>query len=130
MFLFTLLACEKESRILTMDEAVKRAEKIIKKYPARAWYASKNILEAGTVLHYSQFGISFDEPGMMQEYTSPDYNAWLVMLGEDFSGLQPDFKCLHIFINAETGRTEQVWLDGQAIVEWGSDPFSRHKYPN
>ena len=121
----TLVACEKDSCVLSMDEAVKKVEKIIKKYPNRAWYVSKSILEPETMIHYSRSGRLWERPELIHEYTSPNYRAWLVMLDEDYSGLNPDYNCLHLFINAETGKVEQVWLEGQAIVEWGSDPFSR-----
>ncbi len=122
--LVALTACQKDSFPLTIDSAIKRAEKILKQYPGRDWYASKNIVAPETVLQYSQFGKLWDDPRMIHEYVSPNYRAWLVMLAEDSSFESAD-ECLHIFIDAYTGDYSQVWLKGQVIVEWGSTPFSR-----
>lgn len=130
MTLVALTACQKESFPLTMDAAIKKVEKIIKQYPNRGWYASKNTLEPRAILQYSQFGNHWDFPEAIHEFTAPDYRAWLVMLAEDFSGTTPNFDCLHLFINVETGKVEQVWLKGQAIVEWGSTPSSRAMQSN
>lgn len=127
MIAITMVACEKESHILTMDEAREKAEKIIKKYPNRTWYISESILEPRTVIHYCSFGFvpKEDSERVLHEYVTPDYRAWLVMLSEDASGPYLDTRCLHVFVNAETGKCEEVWLDGQAIVEWGDDAISR-----
>lgn len=126
--IIAIVACEKESQILTMDEAVKKVEKIIKKYPDRGWYASKNIIEPNTVLQYSKYGMIWDHSELMHEYVSPGYKAWLIVLGEEISSSSfESYDCLHLFVNASTGKYEQVWLDGRVILEWGSDPYSRSK---
>lgn len=125
MTLAALTACQKEESFpLTMDAAIKKVEKIIKQYPNRDWFASKDIIEPGTVLKYSQFGKLWDNPELIHEYTSPNYRAWLVMIATDpaFDGTD---ECLHLFVNADTGEYTEVWLKGQAIVEWGSTPYSR-----
>ena len=120
-----LYACQKDTFPLTMDGAIKKVEKIIEKYPDRDWYASKNPISPSTVLQYSSLGVVWDRPELMNEYVSPPYKAWLIVLAEDPSGGPDSEECLHLFVDADTGKVEQVWLHGRVIVEWGSDPFSR-----
>ena len=127
--LLALTACQKESFPLTMDAAIKKVHKIIKQYPSREWYASKSIIAPETVLQYSQFGKLWDDPGMIHEYVSPNYRAWLVVIGQDESINSAD-ECLHLFIDADTGKYTEVWLKGMAIVEWGSTPFYRAMQSN
>lgn len=124
MTLVALIACQKESFPLTMDAAIKKVEKVIKQYPNRDWFASKDIIEPGTVLKYSKFGQLWDDPELIHEYVSPNYRAWLVVIVMDPSVNGTD-ESLHLFVDADTGNFTEVWLKGQAIVEWGSTPFSR-----
>lgn len=127
--LVALTACQKDSFPLSMDTAIKKVEKIIKKYPGRDWYASKSIIAPETVLQYSQFGKLWDDPEMIHEYVSPNYRAWLVVIMSD-SSINGTDECLHLFVDADTGNYTEVWLKGQAIVEWGSTPFSRAMQAN
>ncbi len=127
--LVALTACQKDSFPLTMDTAIKKVEKILKQYPNRDWYASKSIIAPGTVLQYSQFGKLWDDPEMIHEYVSPNFRAWLVVIVSD-SSLHGTDECLHLFIDADTGNYSEVWLKGQAIVEWGSTPYSRAMQSN
>ena len=129
MTLVALTACQKDSFPLTMDTAIKKVEKIIKQYPGRDWYASKSIIAPETVLQYSQFGKLWDDPEMIHEYVSPNYRAWLVVIMSD-SSINGTDECLHLFVDADTGNYTEVWLKGQAIVEWGSTPFSRAMQAN
>lgn len=129
MTLVALTACQKDSFPLTMDTAIKKVEKIIKKYPGRDWYASKSIIAPETVLQYSQFGKLWDDPEMIHEYVSPNYRAWLVVIMSD-SSINGTDECLHLFVDADTGNYTEVWLKGQAIVEWGSTPYSRAMQSN
>lgn len=129
MTLVALTACQKDSFPLTMDTAIKKAEKIIKQYPGRDWYASKSIIAPETVLQYSQFGKLWDDPEMIHEYVSPNYRAWLVVIMSD-SSINGTDECLHLFVDADTGNYTEVWLKGQAIVEWGSTPYSRAMQSN
>lgn len=124
MTLVALTACQKETFPLTMDAAIKKVEKVIKQYPNRDWFASKSIIEPGTVLKYSKFGQLWDDPELIHEYVSPNYRAWLVVIVMDPSINGTD-ECLHLFVDADTGNYTEVWLKGQVIVEWGSTPFSR-----
>ena len=127
--LVALTACQKDSFPLSMDTAIKKVEKIIKKYPGWDWYASKSIIAPDTVLQYSQFGKLWDDPEMIHEYVSPNYRAWLVVIMSD-SSINGTDECLHLFVDADTGNYTEVWLKGQAIVEWGSTPFSRAMQAN
>ncbi len=127
--LVALTACQKDSFPLSMDTAIKKVEKIIKKYPGRDWYASKSIIAPETVLQYSQFGKLWDDPEMIHEYVSPNYRAWLVVIMSD-SSINGTDECLHLFVDADTGNYTEVWLKGQAIVEWGSTPYSRAMQSN
>jgi hypothetical protein len=127
--LLALTACQKDSFPLSMDTAIKKVEKIIKKYPGRDWYASKSIIAPETVLQYSQFGKLWDDPEMIHEYVSPNYRAWLVVIMSD-SSINGTDECLHLFVDADTGNYTEVWLKGQAIVEWGSTPYSRAMQSN
>lgn len=127
--LAALTACQKESFPLTMDAAIKKVEKIIKQHPNSDWYASKSIIEPGTVLKYSDWGKLWDDPEMIHEYVSPNYRAWLVMITQDLSVNGTD-ECLHLFVDADTGNYTEVWLKGQAIVDWGSTPYSRAMQSN
>ena len=120
-----LYACQKDTFPLTMDGAIKKVEKIIEKYPDRDWYASEYPISPRTVLQYSSLGVVWDRPELMNEYVSPPYKAWLIVLAEDPYGGPDSEKCLHLFVDADTGKVEQIWLNGRVIVEWGSDPFSR-----
>lgn len=129
MTLVALTACQKDSFPLTMDAAIKKVEKVIKQYPNRDWFASKSIIEPGTVLKYSKFGQLWDDPELIHEYVSPNYRAWLVVIVMDPSVNGTD-ECLHLFVDADTGDYTEVWLKGQAIVEWGSTPFSRAAQSN
>ena len=129
MTLAALTACQKDSFPLTMDAAIKKVEKVIKQYPNRDWFASKSIIEPGTVLKYSKFGQLWDDPELIHEYVSPNYRAWLVVIVMDPSVNGTD-ECLHLFVDADTGNYTEVWLKGQAIVEWGSTPFSRAAQSN
>lgn len=129
MTLVALTACQKDSFPLTMDTAIKKVEKIIKQYPGRDWYASKSIIAPETVLQYSQFGKLWDDPEMIHEYVSPNYRAWLVVIMSD-SSINGTDECLHLFVDADTGNYTEVWLKGQAIVEWGSTPYSRAMQSN
>ena len=129
MTLVALTACQKDSFPLTMDTAIKKVEKIIKQYPSRDWYASKSIIAPETVLQYSQFGKLWDDPEMIHEYVSPNYRAWLVVIMSD-SSINGTDECLHLFVDADTGNYTKVWLKGQAIVEWGSTPYSRAMQSN
>ena len=124
MTLVALTACQKESFPLTMDAAIKKVEKIIKQHPKSDWFASKDIIEPGTVLKYSEFGVLWEDPEEIHEYVSPNYRAWLVMITQDISVTGTD-ESLHLFIDSDTGNYTEVWLKGQVIVEWGSTPFSR-----
>ena len=128
--LVALTACQKDSFPLTMDTAIKKVEKIIKQYPSRDWYASKSIIAPETVLQYSQFGKLWDDPEMIHEYVSPNYRAWLVVIAEDNNFDSAPNECLHLFIDADTGKYSEVWLKGMAIVEWGSTPYSRAMQSN
>lgn len=119
-----LSACQKESFPQTMDSAVKKVEKIINQYPGRDWYASKGMIEPETVLRYSPFGKDWDNPELVREYVSPPFRAWLIMIAGDGSIDSTD-ECLHLFVDADSGNYTQTWLKGQAIVEWGSTPYSR-----
>ena len=130
MTLVALTACQKDSFPLTMDAAIKKVEKVIKQYPNRDWFASKSIIEPGTVLKYSKFGQLWDDPELIHEYVSPNYRAWLVVIATDESYDSSPDECLHLFIDADTGNYTEVWLKGQAIVEWGSTPFSRAAQSN
>ena len=130
MTLVALTACQKDSFPLTMDAAIKKVEKVIKQYPNRDWFASKSIIEPGTVLKYSKFGQLWDDPELIHEYVSPNYRAWLVVIATDESYDSSPDECLHLFIDADTGNFTEVWLKGQAIVEWGSTPFSRAAQSN
>ena len=125
MTLVALTACQKDSFPLTMGAAIKKVEKVIKQYPNRDWFASKSIIEPGTVLKYSKFGQLWDDPELIHEYVSPNYRAWLVVIATDESYDSSPDECLHLFIDADTGNYTEKWLKGQAIVEWGSTPFSR-----
>ena len=129
MTLVALTACQKDSFPLTMGTAIKKVEKIIKQYPGRDWYASKSIIAPETVLQYSQFGKLWDDPEMIHEYVSPNYRAWLVVIMSD-SSINGTDECLHLFVDADTGNYTEVWLKGQAIVEWGSTPYSRAMQSN
>lgn len=129
MTLVALTACKKDSFPLTMDTAIKKVEKIIKQYPGRDWYASKSIIAPETVLQYSQFGKLWDDPEMIHEYVSPNYRAWLVVIMSN-SSINGTDECLHLFVDADTGNYTEVWLKGQAIVEWGSTPYSRAMQSN
>lgn len=126
MLVVAMTACQKETYPLTMEAAIKKAEKVIRRYPNCDWYASKNVLEPCTTLLYSKFGILWDRPELINEYVSPNFRAWLVAIVEIETDIAsaPE-KCLHLFIDADTGHYEEVWLKGMAIVEWGSTPFSR-----
>ena len=130
MTLVALTACQKDSFPLTMDAAIKKVEKVIKQYPNRDWFASKSIIEPGTVLKYSKFGQLWDDPELIHEYVSPNYRAWLVVIATDESYDSSPDECLHLFVDADTGNYTEVWLKGQAIVEWGSTPFSRAAQSN
>lgn len=130
MTLAALTACQKDSFPLTMDAAIKKVEKVIKQYPNRDWFASKSIIEPGTVLKYSKFGQLWDDPELIHEYVSPNYRAWLVVIATDESYDSSPDECLHLFIDADTGIYTEKWLKGQAIVEWGSTPFSRAAQSN
>jgi hypothetical protein len=130
MTLVALTACQKDSFPLTMDAAIKKVEKVIKQYPHRDWFASKSIIEPGTVLKYSKFGQLWDDPELIHEYVSPNYRAWLVVIATDESYDSSPDECLHLFIDADTGNYTEKWLKGQAIVEWGSTPFSRAAQSN
>ena len=130
MTLVALTACQKDSFPLTMDAAIKKVEKVIKQYPNRDWFASKSIIEPGTVLKYSTFGQLWDDPELIHEYVSPNYRAWLVVIATDESYDSSPDECLHLFIDADTGNYTEKWLKGQAIVEWGSTPFSRAAQSN
>ena len=130
MTLVALTACQKDSFPLTMDAAIKKVEKVIKQYPNRDWFASKSIIEPGTVLKYSKFGQLWDDPELIHEYVSPNYRAWLVVIATDESYDSSPDECLHLFVDADTGNYTEVWLKGQAIVEWGSTPFSRASQSN
>lgn len=122
LLVIAMTACQKETYPLTMEAAIKKAEKVIKRYPNWDWYASKNVLEPSTAFQYSKFGILWDRPELIHEHVSPNYRAWLVAIVE--VSANPE-KCLHLFIDAETGHYDEVWLKGMAIVEWGSTPYSR-----
>ena len=124
MTLAALTACQKESFPLTMDAAIKKVEKIIMQHPKSDWFASKDIIEPGTVLKYSEFGVLWEDPEEIHEYVSPNYRAWLVMITQDISVTGTD-ESLHLFVDADTGNYTEVWLKGQVIVEWGSTPSSR-----
>ena len=128
MTLVALTACQKDSFPLTMDAAIKKVEKVIKQYPNRDWFASKSIIEPGTVLKYSKFGQLWDDPELIHEYVSPNYRAWLVVIATDESYDSSPDECLHLFIDA--GNYTEKWLKGQAIVKWGSTPFSRAAQSN
>jgi len=121
-----LSACQKETFPLTMEDAIMKVSNIIDKYPDRDWYASKYPLEPATALQYSFLGVVYDRPALMHDYVSPGYRAWLIVLAEDQSGGPDSEDCLHLFVNADSGKVEQVWLHGRVIVEWGSDPYSRY----
>ena len=127
--LVALTACQKDSFPLTMDAAIKKVEKVIKQYPGSDWYASKSIIAPETVLQYSEFGKLWDDPEMIHEYVSPNYRAWLVVIVSD-SSIHGTEECLHLFVDADTGNNSEVWLKGQAIVEWGSTPYSRAMQSN
>lgn len=124
MTLVALTACQKDSFPLTMDAAIKKVEKVIKQYPNSDWFASKDIIEPGSILKYSYSGVLWEDPEEIHEYVSPNYRAWLVMITQDISVTGTD-ESLHLFVDADTGNYTEKWLKGQAIVEWGSTPFSR-----
>ena len=126
LLLFGVNACQKDTFPLTMDMAIEKVEGVISQYPGRDWFASRDIIEPGTVLNYSLFGVIWDDPEMISQYVSPNFRAWLVMIAEN-SSIDSAEDCLHLFVDVDTGNYTQVWLKGRAIVEWGSTPDSRAK---
>lgn len=132
MAVVAMISCEKESESfpLTMDGAVAKVEKVMKKYSGCNWYASKNIIEPSTVIQYSFNGkVSEDSPDAVHDYISPDFRSWLVMLDmvknpNELLGVVQGR--LWIFVNVDTGEYEEDWVDGMPVIEWGSDPVSRY----
>ena len=78
LLLFGVNACQKDTFPLTMDMAIEKVEGVISQYPGRDWFASRDIIEPGTVLNYSLFGVIWDDPEMISQYVSPNFRAWLV----------------------------------------------------
>ena len=109
---------------------------LIDKYAVdgRTWYVSKDQIPANTVLKYGPLGVYDPDSEYCGTIESPEFDAWLLVIGDDPCLNGPSFDQLHLFINPDTGAYKEMHVAGMVSgVEWddsfdksyeGPSPFS------
>ena len=109
---------------------------LIDKYAidGRTWFVSKNLIPANTVLKYGPLGVYDPDSEYCGTIESPEFDAWLLVIGDDPCLNGPSFNQLHLFINPDTGAYKEMHVAGMVSgVEWddsfdksyeGPSPFS------
>ena len=116
------ITSQSDSIIISKWDALKIVEPITSKYPDRWVDISNDVISANTRIAYNPLG-HIREIDDLSYYTSPDNDAWLLVLEGDLSimGTQP---ITHIFVNAVTGKYDTVELNGRAIVDWDTSRYN------
>lgn len=97
-------------------DALEIVEPITSKYPDRWVYISNEIIPAGSLISYNMLGHT-REVDKQSFYTSPDFDAWLLMIEEDLS-IMGQQNVLHLFVDVNSGEVFSKELAGRAIVDW------------
>ena len=109
---------------------------LIDKYAidGRTWFVSKNLIPANTVLKYGPLGVYDPNSEYCGTIESPEFDAWLLVIGDDPRLNGPSLNQLHLFINPDTGAYKEMHVAGMVSgIEWddsfdksyeGPSPFS------
>ncbi|MBR5956370.1 MAG: hypothetical protein IK022_07510 [Bacteroidales bacterium] len=130
--LLSLVSCEKkepgneENYNITAAEAVEIVTPILDKYSEeqRFWLISKDPIPANTTLKYGQFGYYDPHSEYCGKFKSPNYKAWLIMIGPDARINGSVYGTVNLFVDVNTGEYEEIRADGQiSDIEWDRSFF-------
>ena len=130
--LLSLVSCEKkapcheEDYNITAAEAVEIVTPILDKYSEehRFWLISKDPIPANTTLKYGQFGYYDPDSEYCGKFKSPNYKAWLIMIGPDARINGSVYGTVNLFVDVNTGEYEEICADGQVSgIEWDESFF-------
>ena len=130
--LLSLVSCEKkapcheEDYNITAAEAVEIVTPILDKYSEehRFWLISKDPIPANTTLKYGQFGYYDPHSEFCGKFKSPNYKAWLIMIGPDARINGSVYGTVNLFVDVNTGEYEEIRADGQiSDIEWDRSFF-------
>ena len=125
------ISCQKEPSCdydfpLSQTDAVKVVKSITNKYQDRDLFISKEIIRSASVLKYSELG------GPSESYstlTSPGFDAWLIVICPDRNVNGP-CEQIHLFVNVNNAKYEQIKVEGQVIVEWDESYYTFKSTPD
>lgn len=132
LLLLSLASCEKkepgneENYNITAAEAVEIVTPILDKYSEeqRFWLISKNPIPANTTLKYGQFGYYDPHSEYCGKFKSPNYKAWLIMIGPDARINGSVYGTVNLFVDVNTGEYEEIRADGEiSDIEWDRSFF-------
>ena len=130
--LLSLVSCEKkapcheEDYNITAAEAVEIVTPILDKYSEehRFWLISKDPIPAKTTLKYGPFGMYDPSSENCGKFRSPNYKAWLIMIGPDSRINGYVAGTVNLFVDVNTGEYEEIRADGQiSDIEWDQSFF-------
>ena len=130
--LLSLVSCEKkapcheEDYNITAAEAVEIVTPILDKYSEehRFWLISKDPIPAKTTLKYGPFGMYDPSSENCGKFKSPNYKAWLIMIGPDSRINGYVAGTVNLFVDVNTGEYEEIRADGQiSDIEWDQSFF-------
>ena len=132
LLLLSLVSCEKkapcheEDYNITAAEAVEIVTPILDKYSEeqRFWLISKDPIPANTTLKYGQVGYYDPHSESCGKFKSPNYKAWLIMIGPDARINGSVYGTVNLFVDVNTGEYEEIRADGQiSDIEWDRSFF-------
>ena len=127
LLLLSLASCEKkepgneENYNITAAEAVEIVGPILDKYSEehRFWLISKSPIPANTTLKYGPFGMYDPSSENCGKFKSPNYKAWLIMIGPDARINGYVAGTVNLFVDVNTGKYEDFCVDGEISgIEW------------
>ena len=130
--LLSLVSCEKkapcheEDYNITAAEAVEIVTPILDKYSEehRFWLISKDPIPAKTTLKYGPFGMYDPSSENCGKFKSPNYKAWLIMIGPDSRINGYVAGTVNLFVDVNTGKFEDFCVDGEISgIEWDQSFF-------
>ena len=100
---------------ITAAEAVEIVGPILDKYSGkyRPWFISKDPIPAKTTLKYGPLGMYDPSSEDCGKFKSPNYKAWLIMIGPDARINGYVAGTVNLFVDVNTGKYEDFCVDGQ-----------------
>ena len=116
------LFTRRDTVTINKEEALKIVEPFMDKYPDRWIDISNDFIPASTKIAFNALGHK-REVDDLSYFTSPDFDAWLLVIEGDLSIMSPQI-LTHIFVNVDTGEYVEKEVKGRAIVEWDTSRYT------